>query len=153
MFEECAVFGDFTLSSGRRSNVFYDFDLLLPRETAMYAEQLLQQVPEDLRRRADFVAVPALGGVIPGFLIAFALGRPLLVVDKEGQVRGPDFKVGAYLAVDDVTTSFGQVDRVREALKGRECLAIASYIFRGTREDLGRQDVPVYYLARKEEEI
>lgn len=152
MFEECRIEGDFTLSSGRRSIYLYDFDLLLPREAAHYSELLLQSVPTDIKRVVDFVATPAIGGIIPGFLIAFALARPLVILDKEGHLRGPDFQTGSYLLVDDVETSFTQANRVRAALKNNRCLAIACYIFRGNGVDLTKQDVPVYYLERKEEE-
>ena len=153
LFEECKLVGDFTLSSGRQSNVFYDFDLLKPSETAAYVEQLMRLVPKDLVQKSNFIACPALGGVVPGFLAAFALNKPLLIVDKEGEIRGPKIKSGSYLIVDDCITTFGAANKVRASLPEARCLGVAAYIFRGSRKDLAVQNVPAFYLARKEQEV
>lgn len=154
MFEECRLEGEFTLSSGKESQVFYDFDLLQPRETADYVEQLIRKVPEELWEEIDFVASPALGGIVPGFLVAFARQKTFVVIDKEGKVRGPEFKTGKYLIIDDVITSFGAANAVVAAL-GEGCIAcgIGAYIFRGAYADLEMQDYPAFYLSRKEQEI
>jgi orotate phosphoribosyltransferase len=157
MFEECRLEGDFVLSSGRKSGVFYDFDLLNPRETAAYAEQLITQIPDELWAEIDFIASPALGGIVPGFLIAFAKQKSFVIIDKEGKARGPQFDTGKYLIVDDVITSFKAANFVRNNLsrisKGLEAIGVCAYIFRGSSVDLGGQNCPVFYLARKEEEM
>lgn len=157
MFEECRLEGDFTLSSGRKSDVFYDFDLLQPREAANYVEQLVNQVPKEIWNTVDFIAAPALGGIVPGFLVAFAKQKPLVIIDKEGKPRGPQFDTGRYLIVDDVITSFKAANLVRDSLtrssKGLEAVGVCAYIFRGSWDDLGKQGYPAFYLARKEQEI
>jgi orotate phosphoribosyltransferase len=153
MFEECKLEGEFTLSSGRQSGVFYDFDLLMPTETADYVQDLVKQVPDEVRDQIDFVAAPALGGIVPGYLFAFALRKPFVIIDKEGGVRGPEFQAGRYLIVDDVITSFQAANKVVAALDGPECLGVAAYIFRGSYEDLQKQSYPAFYLARKEQEV
>jgi len=154
MFEECRLEGEVTLSSGRKSSVFYDFDLLQPRETAQYVEQLIDQIPKELWNEVDFIASPALGGIVPGFLVAFAKRKPFVIVDKEGKTRGPEFKTGKYLIVDDVITSFQAARKVVVAC-GPGCMAVgvAAYIFRGNREDLAKQNCPAFYLSRKEQEV
>ena len=153
MFEECKLEGDFTLSSGRKSNVFYDFDLLGPREAAEYVELILRQLEDVINwDDVDFIAAPAIGGVVPAFLVAFAKDKPLVIVDKENNPRGPEFNSGNYLVVDDVITSFQAVNRVRGALLGPNCVGVIAYIFRGSWDDLNKQDYPAYYLARKEQE-
>lgn len=153
MFEECRLEGDFTLSSGRKSTVFYDFDLLKPAESAEYIEQLVRQIPPSFWRKVDFIASPALGGIVPGFLVAFATKKPLVIVDKAGKPRGPEFKAGSYVIVDDVITSFTAANFVKASLAGKECVGMLAYIFRGTYQDLtANKDVPIYYLARKEQE-
>ncbi len=153
MFEECRLEGDFTLSSGRQSNTFYDFDLLQPREAADYVEKLVREVPEELWDQIDFVASPALGGIIPGFLAAFAKQKPFVIVDKEGKTRGPQFSTGKYLIVDDVITSFQSANVVQAALPGMEAVGVVAYIFRGLRSDLDKRPCPTFYLARKELEV
>jgi len=153
MFEECRLEGDFTLSSGRHSGVFYDLDLLQPRETANYVEKLLHEIPEEMWAEIDFVASPALGGVIPGFLVAFARQKPFVFMDKGGQLRGPEFKSGKYLIVDDVITSFQAANKIVAACgPGCVVVAAAAFIFRGNRQDLEKQDYPAFYLTRKEQE-
>ena len=154
MFEECRLEGEVTLSSGRKSKVFYDLDLLQPRETANYVEKLIHEGPDELWEEIDFVAAPALGGIDPGFLVAFAKQKPFVFMDKKGKLRGPEFKTGKYLIVDDVITSFQAANKVVAAC-GPECVAVAAaaFIFRGGRQDLEKQDYPAFYLARKEQEV
>jgi orotate phosphoribosyltransferase len=153
VFEECKLEGSFILSSGKKSNVFYDFDLLSPHETAQYVKQLVNNIPANVFEEIGFVACPALGGIIPGFLVAFAKNKPLVIVDKEGKVRGPEFKTGKYLIIDDVITSFGAANRVRSALgEGNVACGVGAYIFRGSWADLEKQDYPAFFLARKEQE-
>ena len=152
MFEEIRLEGEFVLSSGRKSSYFYDFDLLHPREVANYVEKLLVVVPEEVWGRVDFIVSPALGGIIPGFLIAFAKQQPFVIIDKEGKARGPQFNTGRYLIVDDVITSFKAANFVRSALPGMEAVGVAAYIFRGLRSVLDEQGCPVFYLARKDPE-
>jgi len=153
MFEECKLKGEFSLSSGRQSDVFYDFDLLKPSETADYVSQLINQIPVEVLERVNFIASPALGGIIPGFLVSFAKGFPFVIVDKEGIKRGPHFQSGSYLIVDDVVTSFQAARKVIAAFPGMQCVGIAAYIFRGSYADLEEnKDIPAFYLARKERE-
>ncbi len=152
LFSECRLEGKFTLSSGRVSNFFYDFDLLSPKEVAEYVEQLITQIPEEIFEEVDFIAAPALGGIVPGFLIAFAKNKPFVTIDKGGNLRGPQFDTGRYLIVDDVITSFKAANSVQTALAGMDAVGIAAYVFRGTRADLDKQDIPAFYLSRKEQE-
>ena len=153
MFEECRLEGEVTLSSGRKSNVFYDFDLLQPREAANYVERLIEEVPEEIWEEIDFVASPALGGIVPGFLVAFAQQKPFVIIDKEGKARGPQFGKGKYLIVDDVITSFQAANSVRVALPGLETVGVLAYIFRGSYADLEKQGYPAFFLSRKEQEV
>ena len=153
MFEECRIQGDFHLSSERTSNVFYDFDLLSPREAAEYIDQLLRQMePVFDWNEVDFVVGPAVGGIVPAYLVAFAKNKPLVIIDKGGNTRGPEFRTGNYLIVDDVISSFRAANNVIEILANCTCIGVATYIFRGSYEDLKKQKFNSYYLARKEQE-
>jgi len=153
MFEECRVEGAFSLTSGRSSSVFYDFDLLLPTETANYVQDLVKQVPDEILEQVEFVVSPSVGGIVPGYLAAFALRKPFVIVNKDGTKRGPEFLAGKYLIVDDVITSFQAANKVVAALPGMEPLGVAAYIFRGSRADLDAQSYGAFYLARKEQEV
>ena len=151
MFEECRLEGEFTLSSGRKSTIFYDFDLLDTRETADYAKQLADQLPRELVDQIDFIATPALGGVEIAFLVAFALNKPRVKIDTRGFIRGPEFKSQRYLVVDDAISTYQAVNRVREILGENRCVGAAAFIYRGLSRDLS-DDIPTFYLAHKESE-
>jgi orotate phosphoribosyltransferase len=157
MFEHVRLEGEFTLSSGRKSKYFYDFDRFAPHEHLKASHELFKLVKDV---RFDYIVAPALGGIIPAFIVAGAHGAPLLIIDHEGNIRG-NCREGAfkYLMVDDVVTSMETAHRVYGALNGasdeRKCVGIASYIFRGTDKDLaiGKAHFDtVAFLERKEVE-
>jgi len=152
MFNECRLEGQFTLSSGRKSTVFYDFDLLNTAETASYAKLLVEQLPKELVDQIDFIASPALGGIEIAFLVAFALNKPRVKIDKAGLVRGPEFQGQQFLVVDDVITSYQAVNRVCEALEGNRCIGAAAFVYRGHSKELSGE-FPTVYLAHKEPEL
>lgn len=153
MFDECRLEGDFKLSSGRQSHYFYDLDLLSPEETAEYAKKLVDALPKDLLGEVEFIASPAIGGITIGFLVAFALNKRFVIIDKGNNLRGTAFIAAKYLVVDDVITTFQAVNRVEEALGGNQCVGAASFIFRGNLEDLTKQEFPTFFLSRKEPEF
>lgn len=148
MFEEIRIEGNFTLSSGRKSKFFYDFNLLPSSEVFKYTEDLFHLTAGI---EYDFVVAPAIGGIIPGYLFSLFAKCPLLVLDKQQLMRGGLlFSFENYLIVDDVLTSYKTADRIREYFAGDyTCLAYASYIFRGSDKDLR---TGTYFLERKEEE-
>jgi orotate phosphoribosyltransferase len=152
MFEECRLEGNFTLSSGRKSPYFYDFDLLSPKEIATYTKQLVDELPKKLLEGVDFIAVPAIGGIAIGFLVAFALDKRLVIVDKDGKVRGTEFKASRYLVVDDVITTYKAVHRVVRALGDNQCVGVVAFVFRGALDDLTAQEFSTFFLSRKEPE-
>ena len=150
IFDECLLQGNFTLSSNRETSVFYDFDLLTAKETAEYAKLLVDKLPKSLLEGLDFIATPAIGGIELAFLVAFALDKPRVKIDKEGKVRGPEFLGQNYLIVDDVISSYQAAYKVQRSLSDNNCIGAASFIFRGVSEDA---DIPTFYLARKEIEV
>jgi orotate phosphoribosyltransferase len=153
MFDECKLEGNFTLSSGRKSSYFYDFDLLSPKELADYTKQLVDNLPDDIIEQIEFIACPAIGGIVMGFLAAFALDKRLVIVDKSGKIRGTEFVASRYLIMDDVITTYKAANRVQEVLGDNMCAGVAAFIFRGNLEDLTLQEFPTFFLARKEPEF
>ena len=153
MFEECRIEGDFLLSSGKKSNVFYDFDLLEPRQMLEYVDKLCIKLQG---LDFDYVVSPAIGGIIPGWLVAGEFGKKFLSVDKESKLRGwPYTAIDAtlpqqkakYIIVDDVISTYGTAKRIAEAIPTFKCVAIAAFIFRGNK--LLKH---TYVLEHKEEE-
>jgi orotate phosphoribosyltransferase len=153
MFEECRLEGDFKLSSGRKSPYFYDFDLLSPEEAAAYAKELIDTLPKEMLDGIEFIASPAIGGITIGFLVAFALNKRFVIIDKDNTPRGTDFRASRYLVVDDVITTYQAVRRVEEALEDNQCVGAAAFIFRGDLDDLTKQEFPTFFLSRKEPEF
>ena len=153
MFEECRLEGDFKLSSGRRSHYFYDFDLLSPEETSAYVKELVDTIPKGIIKGIDFIASPAIGGITVGFLVAFALNKRFVIIDKGNNPRGTDFRASRYLVVDDVITTYQAVHKVEEVLGDNQCAGAVAFIFRGDLPDLMNQEFPTFFLARKEPEF
>ncbi len=112
--------GHFILSSGRHSPVF-----LQKMRVFQYpdrTERLCSALAEAIRERfgkVDLIVSPAMGGVIPGYETARALGCPAVFVEREeGEFRlrrGFRIPSGARVVmVEDIVTT---------GLSSRECLA------------------------------
>jgi orotate phosphoribosyltransferase len=117
---EALLEGHFILSSGRHSPVFLQKMRVFqyPERT----ERLCRALAEAIRDRfgaVDMVVSPAMGGIIPGYETARALGCPAVFVEREeGEFRlrrGFRIPAGARVVmVEDIVTT---------GLSSRECLA------------------------------
>ena len=112
--------GHFILSSGRHSPVF-----LQKMRVFQYpdrTERLCRALAEKIRGRfgaVDLIVSPAMGGIIPGYETARALGCPAVFVEREdGEFRlrrGFRIPEGAKVVmVEDIVTT---------GLSSRECIA------------------------------
>lgn len=152
--------GHFILSSGLRSPVFLQKMLVFqdPRRTERLCRALAALITERFGE-VDLIVSPAMGGIIPGYETARALGCNAVFVEREeGEFRlrrGFEIPVGARVVmVEDIVTT---------GLSSRECLAAiakhpgellgaACIIDRSNgRADIGvplvslaRMDVPAY---------
>ena len=117
---EALLEGHFILSSGRHSPVFLQKMRVFqyPERT----ERLCRALAEAIRARfgkIDMVVSPAMGGIIPGYETARALGCPAVFVEREDGAfklrRGFRIPAGARVVmVEDIVTT---------GLSSRECLA------------------------------
>lgn len=112
--------GHFILSSGRRSAVFLQKMRVFqhPDRTERICKALAAQIREKFGK-VDMVVSPAMGGIIPGYETARALGCPAVFVEREeGEFRlrrGFEIPKGARVVmVEDIVTT---------GLSSRECLA------------------------------
>lgn len=154
MFEECRLEGEFSLSSGKKSPYYYDFDLLSSEATVDYAALLVKLIPDEVRAKIDFVATPILGGIELAFVVAGILGKPRVkVLTVEWRTRGPVFSGKKYLIVDDVISSGQAVNKVRKILGDNECVGVVALIFRGPSENDLPKEFPTFYLEKKEPEV
>lgn len=112
--------GHFILSSGRHSPIF-----LQKMRVFQYpdrTERICRALAEKIRERfgdVDLVVSPAMGGIIPGYETARALGCPAVFVEREeGEFRlrrGFRIPEGARIVmVEDIVTT---------GLSSRECIA------------------------------
>lgn len=152
--------GHFILSSGRHSPVFLQKMRVFqyPERT----ERLCRALADAIRERfgaVDLIVSPAMGGVIPGYETARALGCPAVFVEREeGEFRlrrGFRIPAGARVVmVEDIVTTGLSSRECLAAIRRHECelLGAACLIDRSNgRADVGvplvalvRMDVPDY---------
>ncbi len=126
-FRACGAIleGHFVLSSGLHSPMFLQKNLVFmhPERTKRLAKALAAKILAEVGP-VDLVVSPAVGGIIPGYETARALGVPSIYVERaEGEFvlrRGFQIPEGAKVVmVEDIVTT---------GLSSRECLAcIAKY--------------------------
>jgi orotate phosphoribosyltransferase len=116
--------GHFILTSGRRSGTF--IQKMRVFERPILTEKLCRALAEKIVARfgkVDVVVSPAVGGIVPGYEIARALGARAIFVEREGgefQLRRgfviePHEKV---LVMDDILTTGLSVRETLASLKG-----------------------------------
>ena len=112
--------GHFILSSGRHSPVFLQKMRVFqyPDRTERICRALAEKIRDRLGE-VDLIVSPAMGGVIPGYETARALGCPAVFVEREeGEFRlrrGFRIPEGARIVmVEDIVTT---------GLSSRECIA------------------------------
>ncbi|WP_413993615.1 orotate phosphoribosyltransferase [Labrys okinawensis] len=112
--------GHFILSSGLHSPVFLQkmFIFMDPVRTERLCKSLAAKITERFGK-VDMVVSPAVGGIVPGYETARALGAKAVFVEREnGQFqlrRGFQIPAGARVVmVEDIVTT---------GLSSRECLA------------------------------
>src|SRR5437762_7942540 len=102
--------GHFILSSGLRSPVF--LQKMRVFEDPPRAERLCAALAEVIRREVgevDLVVSPAIGGIIPGYETARALGCKAVFVERDGDTfalrRGFEIPAGARVVlVEDIVS-------------------------------------------------
>jgi len=159
--DRCLEFGDFTLSSGKKSNFYIDLRRLMfsagVSDVVCELEWHLRHVP------FDAIGGPALGAVpiIGAFLHNASFDRPLLrgfAVRSEKKDHGAnDLVVGSVkkndrvVIVEDVATTGGSLLRAVDAVQALGCRVAAAVAVldrqEGAAEALLRRDTPFLALT------
>ncbi|HVM21268.1 MAG TPA: orotate phosphoribosyltransferase [Egibacteraceae bacterium] len=118
LFERLDVLrrGHFRLSSGKHSDTYLQCALALsdPQVALSLGAALADRIDSEV----DVVVSPALGGVLAGFAVAAALGRPFLFAERDSERhmtmrRGQQLQPGSrVLVVEDVVTTGGSAMEV-----------------------------------------
>lgn len=158
--------GHFILASGLHSPLYLQKALVFqyPERTERLARAIADKVKQSGFGPIDIVASPAVGGIIPGYEVARAMGLAAIYCERVGEgfefKRGFAFKPGArVLMVEDIITTGVSSRECLEAIReaGGNPVAAACVIDRsGGKADIGvplialaQLDVPAY----KEDEL
>lgn len=143
---EGILHGHFQLASGRHSDTYMQCAKLFmyPDKSKLLCAELAKKLGH---LEVDFVASPAIGGIIMGYEMANQLGVPNLFLERiDGKMtmrRGFSFPEGAkFLVVEDVVTTGGSVmETISEIEKmGGKVVAVASIVDRSNgKVDFGRE--------------
>ena len=112
--------GHFILSSGRHSSVFLQKMRVFqfPERTERLCRALADKIRSQFGQ-VDMIVSPAMGGIIPGYETARALGCPAVFVERE---EG-EFKLRRGFRIPDGARVVMVEDIVTTGLSSRECLA------------------------------
>jgi orotate phosphoribosyltransferase len=112
--------GHFILSSGRRSRLFLQKMLVFqdPVRTERLCRALAERITTQFGK-VDVIVSPAMGGVIPGYETARALGCRAIFVEREEGV----FQLRRNFSIDPGDRIVMVEDLVTTGVSSRECLA------------------------------
>jgi orotate phosphoribosyltransferase len=149
-------FGDFTLASGKKSNVYIDIKM------AMTHPDILKSIAISVMNQNldwDVVAGVAVGGVPLAVASSLESGKPYVIIRKEQKTHGlssliiGNVKGKRVIMIEDVTTSGGSalfgVDQIRQA--GGVIADIISVVDRGegAEETLSNAGIKLTSLVSK----
>jgi orotate phosphoribosyltransferase len=122
LVEVSELHGDFVLSSGRRSAVYFDKFLFLTRPDLL--RELAVEVARLLPEQTDHLAAPEGAATLLVAAVALETGLPVAVVRKEPKVYGTRSQIEGHapagaiaVLIEDVSTTGRQVRRAAEVLQ------------------------------------
>jgi orotate phosphoribosyltransferase len=126
LLEASEIHGDFVLSSGKRSTVYFDKFRFLTDPPLL--KELATQVAKLLPEGITHLAAPEGAATLLVAAVALEAGLPIAVIRKERKAYGTMSQVeghappGAQVAlIEDVSTTGHQVLRAAHALEGEGC--------------------------------
>ncbi len=142
--KECGAirFGDFTLSSGKKSKYYIDIKKASanPRILKLIANEIADKIKIN-SMDVDYIGCVALGGVPIAVAVSLETGLPLIIIRKEekgygtkGQIVGDFIKNSRVLMVEDVATTGSSVMKAIKLLR-EEGLLIRNVIVVVDREE------------------
>ena len=113
--------GHFILSSGLHSGTYLDKSLVFmhPTRTERLCRALAEKVMDVLPEKPSIVVSPAVGGIIPGYETARALGISSIFTEREDG----EFRLRRGFSLEPGQTVLMVEDIVTTGLSSRECIA------------------------------
>jgi len=125
--------GHFKLTSGKHSDVYFEKIKLIERPTVL--EKIIDLLVEEIKKNNlefDYVVSPAYGGIAIGFLTALKLNKLFAFsqrVEEKMTVRSgfAGLPGSRAIIVEDILTTGGSVQEVRECLKSLQVSVAGVY--------------------------
>jgi orotate phosphoribosyltransferase len=161
ILQECGVikFGDFTLSSGKKSRYYIDVKKAVTKpEVLKFICGQIADTIIDHDIQADYIACVELGAVPIGTMMSVWTGLPLIIIRKEqkdhgleNRIVGDLEKMKIALFVEDVTATGGSVISAVKVLRDEELIVrtVISVVDReeGAEDELGKEDLDLISLV------
>ncbi|MEM1583333.1 MAG: orotate phosphoribosyltransferase [Nitrososphaerota archaeon] len=152
----CVRFGEFTLSSGAKSDVYVDMRRIISHPTE-FMELVKISIEVVAKMKFDVLAGVESGGIPFATAIGLQLKKPIIYIRKESKDHGLRKLVeGEYrngdiaLVVDDVSTSGNSISRAIETLRSSNIVVNEAFVIvdreEGARERLRQLNVNLHYL-------
>jgi orotate phosphoribosyltransferase len=150
-------FGDFVLSSGKKSHYYMDI------KSALTDPGVLEEVGREMADKTPFevVAGVAVGGIPLAVAVSLASGKPFAIIRSSGKEHGKSGTIIGNVAgkrvllVEDVTTTGGSalygVDELRKSGASVEVVVTVVDRQEGAPEMLARENLTLIALCTAEE--
>jgi len=154
-------FGDFVLSSSKKSNVYVDMRSLISIPEA-YKEIIKESVKKIKELNFDAISGIPTGGLVWASFIAYELKCPLCYVRKEEKSHGTSKliegnlpKASVVLLVDDVATTGSSLAYAAEKLREQGYIVKDAFVIvdreEGAKELLESKDIELHSLVKLKE--
>ena len=154
-------FGDFTLSSGKKSSYYVDLRMVasFPHQFRKMIKHLQNQIIEKVGlENFDYIVSIPTGGLVIASSLAFEIVKPLIYVRNKPKEYGTSKSIEGFiergkkvLMIDDVTTTGGSIISAIELLKEAGIIVSDSFVIinriEGATESLEAKGVRMHQLT------
>ncbi len=154
-------FGDFTLSSGKKSSYYVDLRMVasFPHQFRKMIKHLQNQVIEKVGlENFDYIVSVPTGGLVIASSLAFETVKPLIYVRNKPKEHGTSKSIEGFieqgkkvLMIDDVATTGGSIINAIESLKEAGIIVSDAFVIinriEGAAESLEAKGVKMHQLT------
>lgn len=154
-------FGDFTLSSGKKSSYYVDLRMVasFPHQFRKMIKHLQNQIIEKVGlENFDYIVSIPTGGLVIASSLAFEIVKPLIYVRNKPKEYGTSKSIEGFiergkkvLMIDDVATTGGSIINAIESLKEAGIITSDSFVIinrmEGATESLEAKGVKMHQLT------